>query len=194
MEENSGLGGGARNQAGQGERRGGEPDLIPAGDGATALPTPLRVVDTLFGALVTALLAALVGVVGLNIGGRFLFNYSIPWADELSRFLFIWLIFVGAALAYFRGEHILVSFLTERLPSKAALSLRLFQNLLVLGILVVFGWGSWQLMTSSLAPSALLGIPFSWVAFSVLLSVTLMGIACLYQLFSGLALLVKGGE
>ncbi len=50
-------------------------------------------------------LAAMTLLVGVQIAGRFLFNYSIFWSDELTRFLLIWVAFLGMSAGVRRGAH-----------------------------------------------------------------------------------------
>lgn len=40
------------------------------------------------------------------------------WVSDLSRLLFVWTVMLGAAAAYARHEHIVASFLTERVPDR----------------------------------------------------------------------------
>lgn len=40
------------------------------------------------------------------------------WVSDLSRLLFAWTVMLGAAAAYARHEHIVASFLTERVPER----------------------------------------------------------------------------
>ena len=51
--------------------------------------------------LIGAILVALIVAVSSNVVGRSLFNHSLPWVDELARMLFIWLVFIGAAMTCF---------------------------------------------------------------------------------------------
>ena len=53
-------------------------------------------------------LFAIVVVITAQIIWRYVFNNSLSWSEELSRFLFAWLIFVGAALAVRENTHIKV--------------------------------------------------------------------------------------
>ncbi|HSB03789.1 MAG TPA: TRAP transporter small permease [Thermodesulfobacteriota bacterium] len=49
---------------------------------------------------------------------RYFFNYSITWAEELTRYAIIWMSFVGAGMGVRKGAHISVDllfvFLAER--------------------------------------------------------------------------------
>ncbi|WP_460275767.1 TRAP transporter small permease [Celeribacter sp. ULVN23_4] len=59
-----------------------------------------RLVD---GILLTAVLG-MVLLIGLQVGTRLLGN-SLPWTEELSRFLFIWTIWFGLAAGFRNGQH-----------------------------------------------------------------------------------------
>jgi len=52
------------------------------------------------------LFIGMVAVGGVSVFSRFIFNFSITWAEELIRFLCIWLTFVGAALTVRKDGHV----------------------------------------------------------------------------------------
>lgn len=62
------------------------------------------------------LLAAMTLLVGAQIAGRFVFAYSIFWSDELSRFLLVWIAFLGMSIGVRRGAHPGVDSLVRTLP------------------------------------------------------------------------------
>ena len=59
-----------------------------------------RIVD---GAILIAVLG-MVCLIALQVGSRFV-DASIPWTEELSRFLFIWTIWLGLAASFRAGAH-----------------------------------------------------------------------------------------
>jgi len=59
---------------------------------------------------------------------------NIDWVEETSRFLFIWLSFLGAALAVERMVHIRIDFFAKLLPPR----LRLLLEILVYTAMVAF--------------------------------------------------------
>ena len=69
---------------------------------------PRRDVQILLG-IASALLAAAVLLVVMQIILRFGFNNPKAWAEEVSRYLFIWMVFIGAGIATARGSHIRVT-------------------------------------------------------------------------------------
>ncbi len=53
----------------------------------------------------------------INVALRFIFNSSIVFSEEISRFLFIWVVYIGAIIAVRDDSHIYVDFLRNKLPS-----------------------------------------------------------------------------
>jgi TRAP-type transport system small permease protein len=122
--------------------------------------------------LIATLLVALIVSVSANVIGRSLLNRSLPWADELARMLFIWLIFVGAAAAFARSEHIAVDFLVRRLRPRAAHALYLLQHLIIAGLMGVILWGGYLVISRSTGRTALLGVPWNLINLSLVLCAT----------------------
>lgn len=76
-------------------------------------------------------------VVGINVFCRYALNHSLGWADELARFMFIWISFLGAVLAYQENEHVGLDFVVEKLPAgRGKDTVKLVSELLV--FVVVF--------------------------------------------------------
>ncbi|MGE4354490.1 MAG: TRAP transporter small permease [Oscillospiraceae bacterium] len=60
-----------------------------------------------------------VAVLFINVLFRFVFFIPSAWADELSRFMFTWLVMLGSATAMYRWEHIDIN-LIDTIIEKAA--------------------------------------------------------------------------
>lgn len=50
---------------------------------------------------------------------RYVFNAPLTWSEEAGRYLFVWSVFLGTAVAYGRNEHLRVTTLVELLPDRA---------------------------------------------------------------------------
>lgn len=77
----------------------------------------LGAVDHLFRLAIVACIGGMVVIVGSQVFARYVLNSSFGWADELSRLLFIWSIFLAIPIGIRMGSHIGVELLTTRLPS-----------------------------------------------------------------------------
>lgn len=47
---------------------------------------------------------------------RYCFNYSLPWPEEFSRFVFIWYVFLGMSYCVRHHTHLIVDFLEAFIP------------------------------------------------------------------------------
>ena len=61
-------------------------------------------------------LTALVLTVFSQVILRFFFRRGFPWIDELSRFLFVWVVFCGIAIATLHNSHMALDFLYGFFP------------------------------------------------------------------------------
>jgi TRAP-type C4-dicarboxylate transport system permease small subunit len=63
-------------------------------------------------------LAVLVFLVFLQVVMRFCFRMSLTWSEEIARFLFLWLVWLGAAYAAKRQAHLKIEAFIQKLSSK----------------------------------------------------------------------------
>ena len=84
------------------------------------------------------LMAAITGVVFLQVISRYVFRHPFDWPEELARFLFVWVALLGAALALRRGAHFSIEALFKRFSEGWQRTVALFiHGLLGLFVLVV---------------------------------------------------------
>jgi TRAP-type C4-dicarboxylate transport system permease small subunit len=65
-----------------------------------------------------AFLAAVLVTVVLQVFFRYVAGWAVPWTEELTRYLGIWMVFVGAAAGVAGGAHIAVTVLLNRFPGR----------------------------------------------------------------------------
>jgi TRAP-type C4-dicarboxylate transport system permease small subunit len=88
-------------------------------------------------------LAGMVVMVFGNVVLRYGFSSGITFSEEVSRFLFVWITFLGAILAFAQRAHIAMETLTHRLPPAARRGVALVSALLMLGCCVLMVMGGW---------------------------------------------------
>ncbi len=93
-------------------------------------------------ALILAMLSVLVF---LNVVLRYGFSTSILSTDEISRYLFVWLTFIGAILACAEKAHVSVDMLTKKLPRTPRLLLEIATQALMVFCCVLLLMGSYSL-------------------------------------------------
>jgi len=128
---------------------------------------------------VTFLYMAMVIIIFLQVFFRFVVKASLPWSEELARYIMAWAVFIGGSIAAKEGAHIGIDSIVTRLPKKMENYIRtfamalsfLFSVILVyLSVLVI----QFLMKTGQKTPAMM--IPM-WIAyFSVLFGAVLMSI------------------
>lgn len=128
----------------------------------------LNWLETVIKALAGICLFAVFALVTAQVASRFIFNFSLAAASELSIYAMIWSVFLGAAVAFRRNGHIAMDILKTRLPEK----LDKIANLLIFVVLAVFlclvvvkGYDLSQRAMLQRSPAA--GLPVGYIAFAM---------------------------
>lgn len=123
---------------------------LPKPAGPTPVPRLERLVVEANRWVLVALMAGMSVLVIANVIGRYAFNHSFVWAEELSRYMMVWVGFLGSGLVLRLGAHLAVDVFQDLLPRRAAQAARVlvvallaatFAAMLWLGIgYVQFAW------------------------------------------------------
>lgn len=90
------------------------------------------IIDRVVNVLVVFLFLIIFASVLLQIFLRYLLNFPLTWSEELSRYLFIMVCFLGWTLATRNKSHIKINFILDALPPKIRFSVKIFIQMLVL--------------------------------------------------------------
>ncbi|KQO23780.1 TRAP transporter small permease [Acidovorax sp. Leaf78] len=96
--------------------------------------------------LIALALAAMVVLVFGNVVLRYVFNSGIAVSEELSRWLFVWITFLGAVAAIKENAHLGTDMLVSRLSVRGKKVCMALGHVLMLYITWLFFDGSWQQM------------------------------------------------
>lgn len=130
----------------------------------------VRVVARLVYAVLIALMATMTCLVALQIVLRYFFNNPLSWGEEVTRYMFVYLIFIGAASGIHYGVHVSIDVLVRRLPGRYGQAVDLTARVLVGAFLLFLCWYGLQLGLRTMDQrSPALGIPigFAYLAIPV---------------------------
>jgi len=88
--------------------------------------------------ILVIIFASMFGLSVNEILRRSLFNAPFIWGQEMTRFLMIWMAYIGAALAVINDEHLRVDFFINYLPAKIRYYYEYFVDFVVFVYLVIF--------------------------------------------------------
>ncbi len=131
--------------------------------------------------LIAALLAVMVVLVFGNVVMRYVFNSGFSISEELSRWLFVWLTFLGAVVAVRSNQHLGTDMLVGRLgPAGKKVCMGLSLLLMLYCLWLLFKGSYDQSVINCDTTSAVMEVSMSWfyasgMAFAVLSAPILLG-------------------
>jgi TRAP-type transport system small permease protein len=135
-----------------------------------------------------ACLAVMASCVFVNVVLRYGFGSSVQASEELSRLLFVWMVFIGATAAYPAGEHMaFTSFLEplQKRPAVLRVVTRLIHALVALGAGMV-AWGAWaQVVVGMGDKSPVMGYPTALLPLPAFLCCAAICVMALINLLRG---------
>ena len=73
-------------------------------------------IDKLEEILLVSMFVLMVLIIFIQVIMRYVFNNSLSWSEELGKFLFVWLSWIGISIGERRNEHIKITMLVDKLP------------------------------------------------------------------------------
>ncbi|MFC3041822.1 TRAP transporter small permease [Virgibacillus xinjiangensis] len=136
----------------------------------------LHVINRATEIITMSLLLAMVALVFLQVCTRLLLDSSFSWTDELARYMFIWVVFLGGGIAFQHGTHISIEAMKEKLPFHLQRVLQVFVTVVCILFFILLITTGIQLMNSSMsqtspALSLPMGLMYSVIPVSGLLQI-----------------------
>jgi len=123
-----------------------------------------------------AAMSVMLIVIFAQVISRYVFNWTPEWSEELARYLFVWVTFIGSALIMGESGHLAVQFVPNHFKGTAVgKALEVLINLcgyVFIFILFFQGAKMTRVMTFQISPG--MEIPMSWVYAVIPLSSALM--------------------
>ena len=148
-----------------------------------AMKTLARLEESILIVLFLAAFAVLVG----QILSRHFFPYPLAWSEEAARFLFLWIVFLGAAYLVRLNGHIAITLLTARFPHGLRRLVYLAMQALVLGFALIVCWHgidvAWKVRK---LPTIAMGISSTWEYAAVPVSTGLIALRTVVNMVTAL--------
>lgn len=152
---------------------------------ASHTPAPIGRFQHITNTLMAICLGVMAVSVFINVVLRYGFGSGVAASEELSRLLFVWMVFIGATAAYPAGEHMAFTSLVGLLKDKP-LPMRLMTGVIRLAVILgcaLVGWGAWQQVVVGLdSKSVVLGYPTALLPLPALLCTAAIGVMALIEL------------
>jgi TRAP-type C4-dicarboxylate transport system permease small subunit len=126
------------------------------------------------------LLCLMVAVGFLQVFGRYTGWIFVPWTEEVARLLFLWVVWLGAAAALFRGGHIRFDFVVDRLAPPLRLACEIAVHLgvgFLLILLIRYGYEVAQSQANTSFLTVNLSVRYTYLSAVVGSGLMLIGLA-----------------
>jgi TRAP-type C4-dicarboxylate transport system permease small subunit len=124
----------------------------------------VRFLDRAVEGLCIALLAVISADLLAGIFSRYVLERTFVWYDEVARASFMWLVFLGAAVAVRRGAHFGLQVFVDMMPLHLRRFVQVLTPITVIAFSAAIAWLGWMLMRHGASQTtAVMGMPVSWI-------------------------------
>jgi TRAP-type C4-dicarboxylate transport system permease small subunit len=144
----------------------------------------VRALDRCSDIVLVLSMAIIVAALAVQVTLRYFFHAPLPWPEELSQFLLVWISFLGMYVALRRNQHIRIEWLPKN-GGQFVRGLKILGLVSICVFLAYIGYGGFKLaMTAWNQPSTALRIPMA-------IPYLIIPIACLLSFFAVLGLMCR---
>lgn len=124
----------------------------------------LHSLDACLKFLVVTAIGLMLSIVFLQVISRYLFSYTPSFAEELSRYLFVWVVFLSLPLVAKSGGHMAIETLTSRISGTKLKVCRILGDICTLIFLAIMVYNGYFMVTiAHYQTSPAMVIPMSYV-------------------------------
>ncbi|MGH1479457.1 MAG: TRAP transporter small permease [Geminicoccales bacterium] len=106
---------------------------------------------------------------------RYVIAAPLPWSEELARYCFVWIVFLGGAIGLSRGIHLGVDLFVNMLPDGGRRGFDALTNALIACFAATVIYASFPVINMNmLQHSPALGVQMSWIYVAIPISMALI--------------------
>lgn len=103
-------------------------------------------------------------IIFAQVVARYAFHHSLTWSEEVGRYLFVWIAFLGMAAAFKAGSHVALDLLVKSLHGVSRKTLELVNSILLVVLSsAILGAGLKLFFLGMRQKSPALKLPMHWV-------------------------------
>lgn len=143
----------------------------------------LNWLESIIKTVIIVFMLSIVVIITMQMIWRYVLTSPLGWTGELSRYLFIYMSLLAAAIGIRKKVHIGVDFVVERLPQRLEKLLGIFSYLIIIVFMIyLFIYGARLSQETMLQTSPTLGVPMGYMYLVLPLFAVLVVIFCIEQL------------
>jgi TRAP-type C4-dicarboxylate transport system permease small subunit len=145
---------------------------------------PMRILEKAMEYLVASIMFFLVTIVFIQVLFRYVVQTSLPWTEEMARYLFVWLVFIAASVCVKKEAHLGIDVIVVHFSPRVQRHLYTLSLVVSLVFSIVVVYKGYDLLTrSGRQISPMLHIPMSLVYVIIPISYMVICLVLLWQIF-----------
>jgi TRAP-type C4-dicarboxylate transport system permease small subunit len=125
--------------------------------------------------LAAGLMGWLLTVLFLQVFTRYVLNDPLSWTEEVARYSYVYIVFLGSSAAITHRTHVGIDFVVKATPRRVQWAVAFAVNLLILFTLAnLVYWGYRAALRQWTLPLVVLDVPYTWVYIVVPITAALM--------------------
>ena len=127
--------------------------------------------------LVAVMIAVMAIVNFLQVVFRYVIEGSLPWSEELLRFLFVWTTFLGAGIGVRKGAHLGLTIIVNNLPPKLKKFVVFINYLICIAFSAIIGMLGLSVVSMQAefnVRSSAMVLPMYWISLAIPVSFALI--------------------
>ena len=114
-------------------------------------------------------------IIILQVFYRYVLGSSLSWSEECARYLFIWIVMLGASMGVKEKSHVAVTLFKDWLPFRIRTGVDILFTIMIgvmAAVMIIYGWSITQTVSIQLSPA--IRISMFWVYLAIPVSGLLM--------------------
>lgn len=145
----------------------------------------MQILEKIMEYLVALIMFSLIMVVFTQVLLRYVLRTSLPWTEEMARYLFVWLVFIATSVCVKKQAHLGIDFLIIRLPQEVQRHFYTLSLVLSLAFSIVVVYKGYDLLSRSGDQiSPMLHVPMSFVYIIIPVSYMVICLVLLWQVYN----------
>ena len=145
-----------------------------------------RLIDFVIDTLAVTMLVVMVAAMSWQVFGRYALGRAPAWAEELARYMMVWLTFLGAAAVLRTGSHLTVTALVDALGERGRAALLVLRDLVLFSLCAGMTWASWKFaLLNAAQESPALEIPMAVPNFAMVAGFALLALQIVLARLTG---------
>lgn len=130
-------------------------------------------------ALIIVISVVMIAVTLAQVVFRYVIAAPLPWSEELARYCFVWIVFLGGAVGLSRGIHLGVDLLVNALPEQVRRGMDALTSVLIAGFAATVIYASWPVLNMNMFQrSPALGVQMTYIYAAIPISMGLIFLIC----------------